>query len=533
MGMRWFGDRRLRTKILLPVVLSVLGTAVVLWTGMTALNSAGSNASSLYAHTALPLADLAGVRDAVGDSRSEARDLATSAPGAQGDLLAQIHTTDQAIDGHFTSYLTHHGGSLNAATAALLDRARVALAAWRRIRDSQVATAAAHGDSGAALKAVSGPLSQADAAFSDPMDKLFNEETSVGAAEATSVHQSVGSNQRIMVLVGALAALLAILVGFVVTNVVTRAVGRIVTVLQQVGDGDLTRTVGIDSRDEVGVMARALDAATQAIRGALGTVSQAAGTLDVSSAQLSLVSDRIAVSARQSSDQAGGVSSTADQTSRNVGVLAAGAEEMGASIREIAHSATEATTVTAEAVTLVEDTTQAIGRLDASSAQIGTVVNMITGIAEQTNLLALNATIEAARAGDAGKGFAVVASEVKDLAQETARATENIAGLVQAIQAGTGAAVTATTTVSETIRRVSDYQTTIASAVEQQAATTAEMSRNVTEAAAGCTHISNQITNVAREAETTTAGVVETQQAAAQLTRLSTQLRDAVNQFTI
>jgi methyl-accepting chemotaxis protein len=206
---------------------------------------------------------------------------------------------------------------------------------------------------------------------------------------------------------------------------------------------------------------------------------------------------------------------------------------MGASIREIAGNAAEAAKVATEAVSLARDTTQTISKLDASSAQIGTVVKMITAIAEQTNLLALNATIEAARAGDAGKGFAVVASEVKDLAQETAKATENIARLVEAIQADTGAAVAATTEISVTIERVSDYQTTIASAVEEQTATTAEMGRNVSEAATSSGHISRQITSVAQEAEDTTAGIGEARQSADRLARLSTQLREAVQHFAI
>src|SRR5437870_1778043 len=158
---------------------------------------------------------------------------------------------------------------------------------------------------------------------------------------------------------------------------------------------------------------------------------------------------------------------------------------------------------------------------------------MIMAIAEQTNLLALNASIEAARAGEAGKGFAVVASEVKDLAHETARAAKNIATLVEAIQRDTGAAVAATTQISEIIGRVSDYQTTIASAVEEQTATTTEMGRNVSQAAAGSADISHQITSLASVARATTASVEQAQHTADELAALSARLRRAVEHFTI
>ena len=159
------------------------------------------------------------------------------------------------------------------------------------------------------------------------------------------------------------------------------------------------------------------------------------------------------------------------------------------------------------------------------------MVKVITSIAEQTNLLALNATIEAARAGEAGKGFAVVASEVKDLAQETARATEDISRRVQAIQADTGGAVVAIEEISRVIARISDFQTTIASAVEEQTATTAEMSRSVSEAANGSSEIAQNITGVAEAARLTTEGVQQSQEATGELARMSAELTSLVSTF--
>jgi methyl-accepting chemotaxis protein len=172
-----------------------------------------------------------------------------------------------------------------------------------------------------------------------------------------------------------------------------------------------------------------------------------------------------------------------------------------------------------------------MNKLGASSAEIGNVIKTITAIAEQTNLLALNATIEAARAGELGKGFAVVASEVKDLAQETARATEDISKRVEAIQADTGGAVTAIEQISHVIAQISDFQTTIASAVEEQTATTAEMNRSVAEAATGSNEIAQNITGVAEAARLTSEGVTQTQQATTELARMSADLTALVGNF--
>jgi methyl-accepting chemotaxis protein len=217
--------------------------------------------------------------------------------------------------------------------------------------------------------------------------------------------------------------------------------------------------------------------------------------------------------------------------STNVQTVSAGSEEMGASIREIAHSTSEAAAVAATAVQAAQAANATVASLGESSREISEVVKVITTIAEQTNLLALNATIEAARAGDAGKGFAVVAGEVKDLAQETARATDDIVRRVDAIQSGTNSAVEAIAQIAAVIGRVNDYQTTIASAVEEQTATTAEMNRSVSDTAQTADEIATNVATVALAAQQTTEGVTQAQQATAELAGMSGNLRALVSQF--
>jgi methyl-accepting chemotaxis protein len=204
---------------------------------------------------------------------------------------------------------------------------------------------------------------------------------------------------------------------------------------------------------------------------------------------------------------------------------------MGASIREIAHSANEAARVAAQAVSMVETTNDTVARLGTSSQEIGNVVKVITSIAEQTNLLALNATIEAARAGEAGKGFAVVANEVKELAQETAQATKDIAARVEAIQGDTSGAVEAIGEISTIITSINDYQLTIASAVEEQTATTNEMSRNVAEASTSSSEIATNISGVSGAAATTTQALAQTHATVEELRRTSVELTAAVGTF--
>jgi methyl-accepting chemotaxis protein len=329
----------------------------------------------------------------------------------------------------------------------------------------------------------------------------------------------------------AAGVVISTLLGFRVAGRVRRTVREVSRVAEGLAEGDLTRTTGVTTQDEVGRMAVAMDQAISRLREDVVQLAGNATTLNSAAGQLTAVSGQVESAANEASSQAGTVAAAADVVSNNLQVVSAGSEEMGSAIRDISVSTSEATEVAVQAVEVASATNAIVARLGESSSEIASVVKVITSIAEQTNLLALNATIEAARAGESGKGFAVVAGEVKDLAQETAKATEDISRRVQAIQTDTDGAVTAIGEISAIIERINGIQMTIASAVEEQTATTQEMNRTLSEAAAGAGDIAATIGGVSDATRRTTATVGDTRHAADDLAVTAGQLQAVVSRF--
>ncbi|WP_218566481.1 methyl-accepting chemotaxis protein [Vallicoccus soli] len=365
----------------------------------------------------------------------------------------------------------------------------------------------------------------------DALQSAIDAETAAAQAAAEASGDTAGSAVRTVVVLLVLGIALAVGLGLLVARTISRGLQRVVAAATALADGDLTARSGVAGADEVGRTGAAVDAALGSLRGMLGTIDGAATSLAAASEEIASTSGSIARSAQDAAQQAQVVADAASQVSGNVATVATGSTEMGASIREIAHNANEAARVAAQAVTVAGDATGTVEKLGASSTEISAVVKVITSIAEQTNLLALNATIEAARAGEAGKGFAVVANEVKELAQETARATEDIARRVGSIQEDSTGAVAAIEQISAVISQINDFSLTIASAVEEQTATTTEMSRNVEQASLGAADIAGTIGGVATAAAVTTEGVAQSEQAVGELARMSNDLQALVGRF--
>ncbi len=302
-------------------------------------------------------------------------------------------------------------------------------------------------------------------------------------------------------------------------------------VLDKMAGGDLTVQIASDYAGDFNRLKNTVNTLATQVRSAMQQIGTNANALVSAAEELNKVSQQMSASADETATQANVVSAASEQVAANVQTVATGADEMGASIKEIAKNTADATRVATAAVKSAEATNETIGKLGQSSAEIGQVIKVITSIAQQTNLLALNATIEAARAGEAGKGFAVVANEVKELAKETAKATEDISRKIEAIQGDTKGAVAAIGQISSVIVQINDIQNTIASAVEEQSATTNEISRNLAEAAHGSTDITRNIGGVAEAAHTTTAGATDTQKSAQSLERMAAELQGLIAQF--
>jgi len=329
------------------------------------------------------------------------------------------------------------------------------------------------------------------------------------------------------------AGLAAVLLGFVLRNFFAKPLLGAVDLAKHLAEGDLTFRLEGNAMDEIGKFRHALNQVADGALKMVGRVIANADQLGEVSTTIDLVSQELKANVEDTSQQAALVSSAAEQVSANIQAVSTATEEMSASILEISGSTSTAAQVAASGVEKARRTNETVERLGNSSAEIGKVVEVIQGIASQTNLLALNATIEAARAGESGKGFAVVAAEVKKLATQTAAATDEIGKRVDAIVADASEAVEVVSDISALILEINEIQNTIASAVEQQSATTAEIGRMVSEAATGGLEIAEGIATVAGAAQITVQGAQSTDRAARQLLEVAEDLKKLVDQFTI
>lgn len=357
---------------------------------------------------------------------------------------------------------------------------------------------------------------------------------SVAAAEK-SMRSTADRVITVIAVVGIVAALLVAISSTLVLVSVRRGMLAVINRLREIaeGDGDLTARLEVRGEDEMSRIAQLFNTFVEQIAGMVRRVTDSSATLAAAAEELAATSSVVAEVADRTASRATGMVDAARGVDASVGGFTVAAGELGQSIQEISHNASQAAEVAASAVRLAETTTDTVQLLGASSAQISEVVNVIESVAAQTNLLALNATIEAARAGEAGAGFAVVANEVKDLAQETARATSDIARRIEQIQAQTGDAVTAIGEIAMVIGQINDYQSSIAGAVEEQSATTAELSRVVDVASAHSSQIAGGIDEVAEAAATTTESMASARAAVDDLARMSSELHSLVDRYRV
>ncbi|MGY1719922.1 methyl-accepting chemotaxis protein [Blastococcus sp. SYSU DS0552] len=523
----------LQGRLLLAILLVALTTLAVGVIGASRMAVLSDQAEQIYHDGTVPLDEIRLLQSAWWEY--QANSARTTIPGLQPEAVAQYQaraTEVQARIQELTGLVD--GEPLGAASRAAFERFEPAMTDYFTTL-GEIIAALESGDPAqlAQLETAGAELDAAEIEAIAALTEAADAQSEFADAIAEDARNAAEAARTLTFLVIGIGLVVSVGLAVLVARSINRPVQRISEVLDRVADGDLSVRVGPTGGAELARVSASVDRTLDSIGGVLRLVGDSANRLADASQKLDGAAEGIAANARAAAGQADEVVTSAGAVASSVDTVATGSSQMESAIREIAHNATEAARVAGQAVTVAETTTKTVGKLGDSSQEIATVIKLINGIAEQTNLLALNATIEAARAGEAGKGFAVVASEVKELAQETARATEDISKRVEAIQGDTAGAVDAIGKISAVIGEINDFQATIAAAVEEQTATTNEMNRNVAEAASGSQDIAAAISGLAAGTQETNQRVEDAQRAAAELARMSGELQEAVARFTV
>jgi methyl-accepting chemotaxis protein len=425
----------------------------------------------------------------------------------------------------------------------------------------QIAALANGGKKDEAYAVLTGPAGPLAAGIESNMEWVTNQKITLGKA-MNDGNNKIGSDlTKIMFVIIFIAMLLSVLLGVFIANTIAKPLGKGVEFAKAMAEGDLTMQIDIKRKDELGVLTDSLNLASSKLRSMFGNVRDGVQTLSSAATELSSISRQMTTGAESTSSRANGVAAAAEQTSTNMGgvsaameqttmnlsTVATASEEMTATIGEIASNAERARKVTAEAVDSATRVSGTMNTLGTAAREIGKVTETISAISSQTNLLALNATIEAARAGAAGKGFAVVANEIKELARQTAAATEDIKARIEGIQNSSGAAVGDIASVANVIREVNEIVSGIAAAIEEQSAVTRDIASNVAQASKGVEDANRNVAEASQAVSSMAQDVSEVNQSAGEissssaqvllsseeLSKLSEQLRSLVERFKL
>ena len=524
-------ERSVSTRIFGAFGVAIALALVVGLVGIWQMHRISSNLEAVAKHSLQPVTEVAGIHESLDQIEMNLRaHESTDVFFEKQNYVQEIQNAFDQAKQHIAAFRATGPSSAELAKATALedDLAQLDPVIFKHLLPLSDANATK--TFGARFKDQASPL------FADGqsiVDDLMRSENAAATVELAAGHAAYTQAVIGLATLLAIGIAIAFVLGMLIVRSIVSPLRGSVDTLERVAAGDLTASVEVRGTDELAMMGTALNATVAQTAEAMASITAGATSLATSADTLAMTGASIGAAAEQTSDVAANVSAAATQVSGNVAQALTGAEGVRSSVQEIASSAADAAMIAQRAVTDAEDTHQTVERLQAASQQVGEVIALITKIARQTHLLALNATIEAERAGEAGKGFAVVADEVKELAGQTATATEEIDRTIAGIQVEIQAATSSLDRITQVVGHISDTQTTIAAAVDEQQQMTGDITDRMAQAASGAEEIATTIRGVASATTETSQGVEGARTAAAGLAQLADDLARTVARFRL